>query len=390
MKLSKPIIALSLTLFCATALAQSSEPIEGGRLSYQSGSFDPFSLNAQIEGITVTLQDVPPFNIARLIAKSRIDENDSQIIDRFSVEGITMDNPESETLTIDRLGIRNARGEEHIHWGNLSNMANFDGLFVAEHAELAGFLLHLASGERIALNRIKITSNAMSVGASQPRYAIKAEIKDFEFDSWDKTEGFGAAMAGVGIDTIRFNMQIEGETGYSGAGQYVDDTRVTMAIDQLAEIKSQSRVSFSAGLLEQIKAASLIGNEEAANALMLGTLMAAPLEADIAITITNEGLLEAVFAEEATLTGRNRQEVTTATMGELAMIFAPYAPRAFDAFAPEIEAWLMEGGSLTISTRPDGAVALADLLEEQVAGDFDAVWEKLGASVKRTYDDNLL
>ena len=109
--------------------------------------------------------------------------------------------------------------------------------------------------------------------------------------------------------------------------------------------------------------------------------MAVPFEADIAITLTNKGLLEALFAEESKLTRRTRKEVAEATMGELATIFAPYAPSNFETFAPEIEAWLKEGGSLTISMRPDGAVALADLLGEQVAGDFDAVWDRLGIRI---------
>ena len=328
----------------------------------------------------------PPlsFVIGQLIAQSHITPDDKQIIDVFSMRDIVMDAQDGYLITIDKVEIANASGENRIHWGNLSEMFNFDGVFVAEKAELIGFLMKLRTGFNVSIDRIEVLSNALSA-EDDGRYHIRGRVQDWLVSGFDlSTGGFGAMLSGVNVEQLRINIDIDGKTaGAAHSGeQYVDETNVLVAIDDLVEIKSSSRVAFSKDLVTQLESATLVGDEEAAGALVMGSIMAAPIELDLSLTIDDKGLLEAIFADEEAVSGASREQSVAVVLQQMNLMFGGFVPSAMEQNKPVLEAWLLEGGVLKISISPEGPISVADILASQVGGNFDQAWQSLGLKIE--------
>jgi len=365
-------ILIALGCMLASFIAHAgSISYRGGEIQYKSGHLDPETFNGKIMDVVFHLNTGDTAYADFLhIRTTPLNAPERLRIDAFEVENFTFENTDG-IIALSRMdwsGLELRGTSPNI--GKIINGETFeDDILLFGDVLLEGLFMDFQDEGIVTVNKLDLSTRQVPLKALEnlPLQEGTLLIDQLAISPASARSEFASELAELGLERLVVNARMQ-----SGIDQMADrvnsltDTNIT--IEGLGTARLMIDIGFLNSTLQMLDAVLRtpdMSSSEQISALILSGGLFNKAE----ITITDTGFLPLAFSAYREESGAGRAEAVAEIMEKLAMTAGMYAPRSYTLFAPAIEDFLLQGGTIGFSMRPSGPTPFSSFLGFAAAPD---------------------
>ena len=378
--MKKIIIFLGLFLLLpGTGLGATSEPIEGGRLLYEDGAFDPFSFNANIRNGRILLDDGSTGRFDHLVARSHVDaDTGQQVIDRLQVENLKIQSNGQE-ISIARILIIGGRTEQKVNWGRLSGLLDVGFLAWSKAFDIDDVRVRRQGVDLMMIEKMKLRIDSPDLSVDFPEYDLQAVFRGIKIPAGIRGEILPPLIPGK--DHYVANIIVEGDAAIDG-DLYGGRSRMALEIEGIGTLDLDVATSHNMDELQRMLEVLENTDEDEMNwGLFWPELAAASFLHHFTLEVVDEGGLRVLY-DIYTSTEVSEEDIRIKLLAAFQGKTLPHMPFHSTKFAEQADNWLREGGSLKFSIEPDSPVRLDSIATPDALGNLDQILRRLNTTLE--------